>query len=248
MHKPSFTAGNVIEAILIFFLNAIVLWIVWQMGGEGWGILVVAACLTTAYLIWKNYQITARFEQVCPKDSIVINSTSARLELVEPDGRKARYSKTKEIMALSGEVGGFTEGGIWAEGQLDNFTFSDNIGFKRRALPNRPHNYELDITLDEVLRKNQTVELSMGWDMIDCFLSDTEFFTISMSYPSKLYTFRITFPESRPVKTAWVEFTYMGRKTTITDKNLHIFDNRREVLFTMNQVFPGMKAIIMWEW
>lgn len=241
-------ALGVILALLVF--SGLVL-VIREASVHGWGILIISVPLTVLYYLWRRSQIDSRFNRLRPKSTLVIQSTGATLELLDATGQSARYTKTKEITTDAPEIRQYTETGLWSDGPLEDITYSDNVTCTKRQVPDRPNKYELDVILKKPLRRHQVREIQTAWTMRDSFRNETEFFTISISHPAKKYTFRIRFPHDRPVKSGWVEFTYLGHRTRFTDRNPHVFridSDHREVLFSMNQVMPGMKAIIMWEW
>ncbi len=200
-------------------------------------------CYISKYLL-----IEDRFNKFFSKGTIITRATSARLILLDVEGKRARYTKEKEITTNAPSLDKYTEFGIWSQGPLENIEVSDNITCTPRPESDRENHYDLDFYFKTPLLKKQIRDISVSWTSKDSYINDTEYFTVNFSHPSNMYTLRIIFPEARPVKEAWVDFTYLGEKTSITEKNLHISHDRLELLFTMNQVFPGMKAMVIWNW
>ena len=152
-----FGLNRLIALEALIFLLAVTLLTVLLLDIElfSLGHLLFTGFVLIIYLLLRQMAVQSSFARFFQKGTVLTRSSSARLELIDPEGKEARYSKTKEITTEAAELREFTETGIWSQGPLENLEVSDNIRFRTRAVNDRPNHLDLDIELVKILRGNE---------------------------------------------------------------------------------------------
>lgn len=247
--------------LVIFAFYGILIATVSIFGEFRWGtiplVAVVALVLSlVSIVIYILLELRGRFlnfPELVGRDlesDIIIKETESVLTLLDGSGSLAHYKKVKVIKAIDDRVFEYVEKGIWAEGGLDTNTVSIEgcSGFEVIPVPEKRNSYELKILFQNGLGKGEERELVMEWDIPNSFKGEIEYFSTNFTKPIREHRIRVIFPKARPVKSAWVDFSFEGKRITYVKRAPEISEDRLELSYSVYYALPGIRTVLFWEW
>ena len=216
-----------------------------------WFIILASSVVSVGVLLVTLMLSPLRFRQFLPLTDIVVVETRCRLDLCDPSGLLAKYSKQKRIKTYRGNITRHTEKGLWADGPIEDgdLEVEGDLDFVLRPVLKVANTYDLELLFKKPLSVGEEMTYTVTWTIRNSFPSKIEFFTVSFDNPAEAYYLEILFPSERPAKNAWVEYTFFGeKKKEISSGDLHLSDDHRLITLSLSRVRTGMKSIVFWDW
>jgi hypothetical protein len=253
--KTTFIASFALFILLVTFFLMAAQFPFGRVGVVLFSMIGAFVIVTLVLAFWKVSRVSPkmpaypeRLEDIGHYD-VVVQDTDCILEIQDPAGEMALYTKTKTIVATKDNVSKYTENGIWFDGTYDDFRIeAEGVRHEFRGVPENRNYFDIDIFFSPPLQRGEQKLIKMSWTIKDSFLNNMEFFTTTFNRPIKKYHLTVKFPHEKPVKNAWVNFTYMEKKITILDRGLNISIDHYSIDFALPYARPGMKSILFWEW
>lgn len=187
--------------------------------------------------IWKGFSSEGMYE-VLEYESI--------LELLDIDGKKAKFSKHMVIRYLQDDIVSFSDFG-WSDGQgLLGYKISPGVPVDRYKSGHR--NYVL-ISLRQRKSKGETDRFSIEWRIKNGFLLRDGFWQTDVTHRFGKMRLTIIFPRGRPPRKAFVEESNISRNHPIKQENFRFLpDGRIKLSWSTGKPRLYEQYIFRWVW
>lgn len=171
---------------------------------------------------------------------------SMMVELCDPEGKKARVSKTEKVRYLQNNIIAFQDQ-AWGDGK---------ILLDYRCSPGKPvdryrwgYKHHILISLGQVKSRGDIDEFHITWAVRNGFLSPTGFWATEINHPTQRAAVQIIFPSSRPLKSA-VVLEKNRQKTTALGKEAikRLRGGNLAICWEKNAPRRYEQYILKWEW
>lgn len=168
------------------------------------------------------------------------------LELVDEEGRKARFKKREKVKYLQDNIIAYQDQ-AWGDGKI-------LIGYKCK--PGKPVDHYTPgnktfilISLQEVKQKGDIDEFNFQWGMKNCFTRPKEQWETEIRHKTKNLRINILFPKDRKPKKFSVEEGIRQRTQNVDKKTITKLPNGRWLVSWVNSK-PKLyeRYILKWEW
>lgn len=170
----------------------------------------------------------------------------AVLELLDRNGKKARYKKRKKIRYLQDNIIAYQDY-AWGDGEILR---------AYRCTPGKPvDRYRFDykthilISLREVKNRGDIDEFNIQWNMKNVFLKSDESWTTDVSNRTKNLRISVIFPKGRhPTRLVLVENNQRKTRNLSSEQKKRLPNGRLRVTWEVKKPRLYEHYIIKWSW
>ncbi len=168
------------------------------------------------------------------------------LELLDPSGKKAHFSKVKKVHYLQDDIIAYQDH-AWGDGKiLLNYRCSPGkavdqyrVGYKTLVL----------ISLREIKNRGSSDEFNIEWDIQDGFLKPDGFWATDITQRTKRITVEIIFPAPRPPYHIVLQESNRRKTHYISrDQYQELSDGRIKVGVAINKPRLYEHYLLKWRW
>jgi hypothetical protein len=238
------TSINITLAVLAVLAHALPyppsVWI-----NAGAALAIVICSLSMLYMV--RYS-----SEMAPSPLSVIES-KIDLDLVQSDGRLAKYEKLQTLLANTENVMSYIERGLNADpqgGSVRNFRSLSNVrgeGMHETQFRITPER-EYEVFFDSIPLRGQTFERQISCEFIDSFLKEEEWFSLFFSREVRKIDVTIRFPKNRPLKTATLYVLDQYSNYRYENPPFTCNDDKTSLHFTITNPKLGTRFKIVWTW
>lgn len=168
------------------------------------------------------------------------------LELLDPHGHAAIYRKRETVRFLQDFVTAYQDQ-AWGLG---------NVFAEYKCSPGTPvdryrdgHKWRVLISLRETKRRGETMKISIDRTVRGSFKGTTGWSETEISHRTRRFIASVTFPKSRPSKTAHLIEQNAGRVTPIKPGNIQFLpDGRQRIFFESRKPVLFETYTLKWTW
>lgn len=168
------------------------------------------------------------------------------LELLNPSGTKARFSKHKKIRYLQNNIIAYQDY-AWGDGKM-LLNYRTNRGVAVDQYRSGYKTYIL-LSLREVKNRNDVDEFHIQWDIRQGFLTRDGYWSTDISQPTKHIKINVIFPKTRPPSQLAIEECYRKRNYNIGhEAQQQLPDGRWLVSWEINKPTLYEIYVLRWNW
>lgn len=169
-----------------------------------------------------------------------------RLELKDPEGKKALVSKRERVKYLQNNVIAFQDQ-AWGDGRiLLNYQCTPGVPVDQYRSGYKTH---ILISLREVKNRGDIDEFNIQWGISRGFLSPTGFWGTDVDHRTEVIKVDVVFPQGRPpLKASVLEKNLQRVKTISSDRFIYLPDGRCVLSWEQTKPRRYEQYILRWEW
>ena len=175
----------------------------------------------------------------------VLNYEST-LEILDPNGKQAIFSKVEEIKMLQDNVIAIQDQ-AWGDGKiLDDYQCSPGVpvDFYRSG-----HKTHILISLRDVKQKGDQIKKNIQWNIKNGFLKPNGYWATDINHYTRKIKIVILFPRERPpIRVMMVESNRKKSKELLKDALTLLPDKRWQVTWEKKNPRLHEHYILKWEW
>jgi hypothetical protein len=170
----------------------------------------------------------------------------AVLELLDRNGKKARYKKRKKIRYLQDNIIAYQDY-AWGDGEiLRAYRCTPGKSVDRYRFDYKTH---ILISLREVKNRGDIDEFNIQWKMKNVFLKPDESWTTDISNRTKNLRISVIFPKERhPTRLALVENNQRKTQSLSSEQKKRLPNGRLRVTWEVKKPRLYEHYIIKWSW
>lgn len=194
--------------------------------------------------LWQSFRFL--ISNFFDKGSYLVLEYSFKLKILDPYGKKARYSKQLFIKYRQNNICAIHEQ-AWGDGKIYlNFRCSPGkavdqyrVGHKQLKL----------ISLRQIRNRGEQDTIQIDWEMENSFLSSTEEWTTTISHHTKNLFIQIEFPKNKPPQKLWLVENNRKKQEELSLNNLKQKPNG-SWKFEKKIHYPRLYEdyILRWQW
>ena len=168
------------------------------------------------------------------------------LEILDPKGIQARFSKIEELKFLQDNVIAIQDQ-AWGDGEiLNDYQCSPGVpvDFYRSG-----HKTHILISLRDVKLKGDQIKKNIQWNIRSGFLKPNGYWATDINHYTRKMKVTILFPKERPpIRVVMVESNRKKSKELQKDALTHLPDKRWQVTWEKSNPSMNEHYILKWEW
>lgn len=171
---------------------------------------------------------------------------SIRLELKDPEGRKALVSKWERVKYLQNNIIAFQDQ-AWGDGKtLQNYQCTPGVAVDKYR---SGYKTQILISLRDIKSRGDIDEFKIRWGITWGFLSPTGFWATDVDHKTETVKVDVVFPKARPpVKASVFEKNLRRVKTLGDDSFSYLPDGRCQLSWKKPKPRRYEQYILRWEW
>jgi hypothetical protein len=194
--------------------------------------------------LWRLGQSTFR-ERISPSDYQILEHTAC-LELLDPEGEKALYTKDERVRFLQNNIVSYTDM-AWGKGNIfADYQCSPGV---RVDTYNEGHRYRILISLRETKNRGDITEFHIKRTISEGFTKSVESFQHDISHPIGFVSLCIIFPQKRYPKSILLMEQNTTKTIPLGTKYQTILpDGRLQVEWKQHRPRLFESYIFRWHW